>query len=463
MESAVVNGGVSFWMHQLPDVPARPTLRGAVTSDVAIVGGGMSGLWAAYHLTDAQPGLRVVVLEAERVGWGASGRNGGWLSQLIAGNRVKYAAGPEGEAGVARLQREYLDGIADVVAVADQHGLQIDAHRGGNLVVATTKAGLARLRARAAADLHHGLPAEHVQHLDPAGVAERIDVHGAVGGLHYPDVTRIDPAKLVRGLAEVLEARGVVIHERSRATSVLPGWVTTAGGTVQAPRILLATEGYSGPLVGARRIIPVNSSMVATRVLSDDEWSRIGWAGLDCLSDAAHTFIYAQRTADGRIAIGGRGNPYRYASGTGGDGRTPQATIDLLSERLRAYFPSVDTRIEYAWSGVLGVTRDWCTSVAFDRGTGIGHTLGYAGHGVTTAYLAARSLAHLSLGLDTPATTLPWVDYRSRRWEPEPLRWTGVHTMYRLFRVADWWEERRGSEQTCWIGRTAGHLAGLHG
>ena len=123
----------------------------------------------------------------------------------------------------------------------------------------------------------------------------------------------------VRGLADVLESRGVVIHERSRATSVLPGWVTTAGGTVQAPHILLATEGYSGPLLGRRRIIPVNSSMVATRVLTDDEWARIGWAGLDCLSDAAHTFIYAQRTADGRIAIGGRGNPYRFGSGTGGD------------------------------------------------------------------------------------------------------------------------------------------------
>jgi glycine/D-amino acid oxidase-like deaminating enzyme len=201
---------------------------------------------------------------------------------------------------------------------------------------------------------------------------------------------------------------------------------------------------------------------VATRRLSDAEWTRIGWSGLECLSDAAHTFIYAQRTADGRIAIGGRGSPYRFNSGTGGEGRTPERTIRQLSDRLRVYFPTVDTTVEHAWSGVLGVTRDWCTSVSFDAATGIGHTLGYAGHGVTTAYVASKSLADLTLGLDTPHSTLPWVDHRSRSWEPEPIRWTGVHAMYRLFRVADWWEERRGSDATCWLGRAAGHLAGLH-
>jgi glycine/D-amino acid oxidase-like deaminating enzyme len=364
---------------------------------------------------------------------------------------------------VAQLQQAMLDGITDVVRVAGDHGLSIDAHRGGNLVVATTRAGMSRLHARMATDLHHGLPQASVHKLDAPGVAGHIDVAGALGGLYYPDVTRINPAKLVRGLARVVEERGVVVHEHSRVLSILPGRLVTDSATLEAPRILIATEGYSGPLVGARRIIPVNSSMVATRRLSDAEWTRIGWTGLECLSDAAHTFIYAQRTADGRIAIGGRGNPYRFGSGTGGEGRTSERTIGLLGDRLRTYFPTVDTTVEHAWSGVLGVTRDWCTSVSFDAATGIGHTLGYAGHGVTTAYAAAKSLADLTLGLDTSHTTLPWVNHRSRSWEPEPIRWTGVHAMYRLFRVADWWEERRGSDETCWLGRAAGHLAGLHG
>jgi glycine/D-amino acid oxidase-like deaminating enzyme len=457
------NGGVSFWMHALGPRPARPLLAADTEADVVVVGGGLSGLWAAHHVHSVRPDLRVMVLEADHVGYGASGRNGGWLSQLIPGNRAIYASGPTGPDGVRRLQQAMLDGITGVVRVAGEYGLDIDAHRGGNLVVATNRAGLARLETRRAADVHHGLAADRVMRLTPAEVATHVAVHDATGGLFYPDVTRINPAKLVTGLAAALEQRGVVIHEHSRVTTIEPGRVIASGRTVSSPRVLIATEGYSGPLLGTRRIVPVNSSMIATHVLTDAEWEHIGWRGLECLSDAAHTFIYAQRTADGRIAIGGRGNPYRFGSGTGGDGRTPAATVQLLADRLHTYFPDVPFRVEHAWSGVLGVSRDWCTSVRFDAATGIGHTVGYAGHGVTTAYAASRSLVDLALGLPTPATQLPWVDHRSRSWEPEPLRWVGIHSMYRLFRIADWWEERRDAERTCWLGRTAGHLAGLHG
>ena len=456
------NGEVSFWMKaQRGALQARPALAGDVRADVAIVGAGLSGLWAAYHLTSADPSLRIVVLDAEHVGYGASGRNGGWLSQLIPGDRATYAGGRHGMAGVAALQQAMVDGIAEVVSIAADHHLEIDAVRGGNVVVGTTPAAMTRLQARRAADLRYGLPETGVQQLTRDELTARIDIHGALGGLHYPDVTRIDPAKLVLGLATLLEARGVTIHEGSRAETITPGRVTTAGGVLCAPRILIATEGYSGPLLGARRIIPVNSSMIATNVLSDADWDRIGWGAMECLSDGAHTFIYAQRTADGRIAIGGRGNPYRFGSGTGGDGRTSQATVDLLLARLRRYFPGVAVHAAHAWSGVLGVSRDWCASVQFDPATGIGHTNGYAGHGVTTAFVASRSLADLALGRSTPATELPWVGYRSRSWEPEPIRYVGVHAMYRLFRIADAWEERRGSHDTSLVARFAGHLAGL--
>jgi len=457
-----INGDVSFWMRgERHLMPTRPTLEGDIDADVVVVGAGMSGLWMAYHLTEAQPGLRVVVLEANHVGYGASGRNGGWLSQLIPGSRAAYAAGPGGIDGVYQLQQAMLDGITEVVEVAANHGIPIDAARGGNVVVGTTMAAMTRLTARRNADLQYGLAAERVLQLDRDELRGRIAIEGALGGLYYPDVTRINPAKLVAGLAAVVEQRGVTVYEGTRVTSMSPGVVATEHGRVRTPVTLLATEGYSGPLLGARRIIPVNSSMIATNVLTDAEWERIGWRDAECLSDAAHTFIYAQRTADGRIAIGGRGNPYRFRSGTGGDGRTPDSTVALLRSRLADYFPDVPIDVDHAWSGVLGVTRDWCTSVQFDRATGIGHTVGYAGHGVTTACVASRSLAHLALGLDTPATRLPWVGYRSRSWEPEPIRWVGVHSMYRLFRIADAWEEWRGSQRTSLIARGASHLAGL--
>ena len=457
----------SFWMQQNGHRRQRLSLNDAgvvatdgLDADVVIIGGGLSGLWTAYHLTEAEPTWRIVILEAHTVGYGASGRNGGWLSSLIPGNRAEWADQGRLLDRVVALQRAMVDGIHHTCATAAAHGINIDAAQGGNVVVATTEAGVARLRARRDTDLRYGLHEHEVQWLDAESATAHLNVRGTLAGLYYPDVTRIDPAKLVVGLAEVVEKRGVRIYEHSPVHTIAPGAVEVGATRLTAPRIVIATEGYSGPLVGRRRIVPVNSSMIATQQLTEAEWAHIGWAGNECLSDAAHTFIYAQRTADGRIAIGGRGNPYRFASGTG-DGRTPTPTVDLLLRRLHDYFPAVEFRADHAWSGVLGVTRDWCTSVRFDHSTGIGHTLGYAGHGVTTANVASRSLADLMLRRDTVHSTLPWVDHRSPSWEPEPIRWLGIHTMYRLFRVADRWEEARHAPRTSLIARFAGKLAGL--
>jgi glycine/D-amino acid oxidase-like deaminating enzyme len=225
--------------------------------------------------------------------------------------------------------------------------------------------------------------------------------------------------------------------------------------------VLICTEGYGGPLPGRRRLIPVNSSMIVTEPLGASDWERIGWTGAECLSDSAHAFIYAQRTADDRIAIGGRGRPYRFASATGGDGATAQDTVEQLLARLRRYFPGTPFAVEHAWSGVLGVTRDWCAGVELDRRSGIGHALGYAGHGVAASNLCGRILAELTLGESSDRTSLPVVGHRTRDWEPEPLRWLGVHGLYRIFRLADRWEERSDAPRTPWMARAAARLAGL--
>lgn len=428
---------------------------------MAIVGGGLSGLWAAYHVLEADPTARVVVLEAECVGYGASGRNGGWLSQLVPGNKAVYSAKAGGTEGMRALQRELVDGVAEVLTVMEHHGVDVDAQHDGNLVVATTKAGASRLRAQRPTAIHYGVSPERVHELTPEEGARYIDVRGMTAALKYDDVARVDPGKLVRGLASIIEGRGVTIHERTRVTELGRRRLVADGVTVSARRIFVCTEGYSGPLLGDQRVVPINSSMIATQVLSDEQWEHIGWRDCGLLKDVAHTFIYAQRTPDGRIAIGGRGVPYRYNSGTGGDGETACSTVRQLLGRLEMYFPGVGFRAEHAWSGVLGVSRDWCTSVLYDDATGVGQSLGYAGNGVTTAYVAARSLVHHSLGLDTAHARLPWVGHRPRPWEPEPLRWLGIHTMYRLFRVADEWEERRGLERTTLIARTAAKITSL--
>jgi glycine/D-amino acid oxidase-like deaminating enzyme len=202
--------------------------------------------------------------------------------------------------------------------------------------------------------------------------------------------------------------------------------------------------------------------LIVTKPLPEEAWQEIGWDGLQCLSDSAHTFIYAQRTSDGRIAMGGRGVPYRFGSGTGGAGATAQSTIDLISQKLSTFFPGIPFEVDHAWSGVLGVTRDWNGGVRWDPASGIGSSTGYAGHGVTSAYVGGRTLVELAFEKETERTTLPWVGYRARKWEPEPIRWLGVHAMYRLFGIADQWEERRDSSRTSLLARLGSRLAGLH-
>jgi len=463
------NGSISHWMHQSTAGTTGGTGSSADSSpegrhfDLVVLGGGFTGLWTAYYAKQLDHGLSVAVLEAEQVGYGASGRNGGWLSALIPGNRLVYAkSAPGGIESVRDFQRELFGSVDEVLRVCDEEHIDADQHRGGNLVVATTPAGLTRLHSRRAADLRFGYADRDVVLLDQGAVRERVDVAPARGGLFYPDVARIDPAKLVSGLAGLLRQAGVQIFEGARVTGISAGRAATPDGVVTADKIVCATEGYSGPLLGARTVIPINSSMIVTESLPDSHWDRIGWRDGECVSDSAHTFVYSQRTADGRIAIGGRGKPYRFGSGTGGRGETNRRTVEALRGRLEQFFPGLDFPVAHAWSGVLGVTRDWCAGVSWDAAAGMGSIRGYAGHGVTATNLAARTIVDRAFERRTPLVDLPWNEHDSGRWEPEPLRWLGVHSMYGLFRVADSWEERRQHRRTSLLANVGSRLAGLH-
>ena len=438
-----VNGEVSFWYAQTGGRPAyRPALPGGTDADVCIVGGGYTGLWTAYYLKQAAPELRIVLLEREFCGYGASGRNGGWLTASLAGSRRRYAA-THGRAAVVDLQREMQRTVDEVVRVAAAEGIDADVVKGGSLTVARTPAQQARLDAMIRDD-HEWGDTDHVP-LTGAEAAERVQVDRCLSGSWTPHCARLQPARLVRGLADAVERMGVVLHERTTVRSIAPGVVRTDNGSVRARHVLRATEGFTASLAGHRREwLPMNSAMVVTDPLPDDVWARIGWTGLETLGDMAHAYMYAQRTADGRIAIGGRGVPYRYGSRLDRDGRTQEATIVSLRTVLHDMFPAVtDVPLAHAWAGVLGVSRDWCSTVGLDRSTGLGWAGGYVGHGVTTTNLAGRTLRDLVLGRDTELTRLPWVGRRARRWEPEPLRWLGVHGLYTMYRAADRHEARR--------------------
>ena len=429
---------MSFWWHQAGRPSPRPALDGDLDCDVCIVGGGLTGLWTAFWLAHHDPSLDIVVLEAEFAGYGASGRNGGWLSAALAGSKDRYAR-THGRAGVKSLVGAMERAVDDVIGVCRDEGIDADVVKSGVLYVARSPAQLVRMREGLVDDARWGIGESHQRELDAGKTAERLRVDGALGAVFSPHAARVHPARLVVGVAEVVERRGVRILEHTRVTRIDSGLATTDRGTVRAPVVLRCLEGYTASIRGQRRTwLPMNSAMIATEPLADDVWDAIGWGGSELLGDCANAYCYAQRTAEGRIALGGRGIPYRFGSRTDIDGRTQDWTIESLTRTLHTLFPATqDVRIEHAWCGVLGVPRDWCASVTFDLATGLGSAGGYVGSGLTTTYLAGRTLADLVLGRDSDLVTLPWVGRKVRRWEPEPLRWLGVRAMYGLYRAAD--------------------------
>ena len=449
--SATINGQVSGWFDGLPE--SRPPLPGDRDADVCIVGAGYTGLWTAYYLKRADPGLRIVVLEARFAGFGASGRNGGWLSGLVPGDRHAMAE-QYGRDAVVAWQRALNEAVDEVIAVADREGIDAGIVKGGTLEIARNSAQAARLASSIAEE--RAWDVDGIEPLTTAEAAQHIRFADVVAAYHTPHCARIQPALLARGLADAVERLGVQIYEQTPVTAIAKGRATTATGVVRAPIVLRATEGFTAALPGLRRRwLPMNSSMIATDPIPASLWADIGWEGRETVGDTAHGFFYAQRTVDDRIAIGGRSVPYRYASRIDVDGRVPAKTIRHLSAVLHSVLPPVrDVPIAHGWCGVLAVPRDWDASVVLDRATGLGAAGGYVVHGVTATNLAGRTLADLVLERQTPITELPWVGHEAKNWEPEPLRWLGVRGLYVAYKVADW-HESRGRATTSPIARVA--------
>nr|WP_298098257.1 FAD-binding oxidoreductase [uncultured Shinella sp.] len=433
------NGNISFWYADIGGVPQkRPALPGDREADVCIIGAGYTGLWTAYYLKKADPSLNIVMVEREFAGFGGSGRNGGWLSGGFSWSREKYLK-TSSRGAVVDMQRAMAGTVDEVIRVTEAEGIDADILRVDNITFATNKPQLERAREEYQFYLDWEMPPERIEMLSAEAAAKRIRVANVLGAFVIRDMARVQPAKLVRGLAKVVEGLGVSIFEGTAVTRFEKGRVETDRGTVRAPVIIRATEGFTAGLPGHERTwLPLNSAQIVTEPVSEALWKEIGWEGHELLGDAAHAYCYAQRTREGRITMGGRGVPYRFGSATDVNGRTQQATIDALYTILTRLLPQTKSlKIDHAWCGVLGVPRDWCTTAGFDRDSGIGWAGGYVGLGVSSTNLAGRTLADLVLNRDTELTGLPWVNRTVRKWEPEPFRWLGVHSMYQLYRMAD--------------------------
>ena len=440
MGSPLTYQGLSLWHETTPtDWTPRTPLDGDAEADVVIVGAGYTGLWAAYYLSRADPALQVVVLEAEVAGFGASGRNGGWCSALFPTSL--------GEAQDAAMRAS----VDEVQRVALAEGIDCHFAKGGTIVLARNKAQLARARAE------YG-----DQVLSPAEAGQLLRATRTLGATYTPDCAAIHPGRLVRGLAEVVTRHGVSLHEGTAALSIEPGVVRTRRGSVRAPYVVRATEGFTPRLPGlARAVVPVYSLIVATEPLAPEIWDEIGLARRETFSDHRHLIIYGQRTADDRLVFGGRGAPYHLRSRISPAFDRDPRVFAALHATLLDLFPVLHgTRFTHAWGGPLGIPRDWCASVGLDRGTGLAWAGGYVGDGVSTTNLAGRTLCDLILDRSTELTALPWVGHRSPSWEPEPLRWLGINAGLRAMTLADTEERLTGRPSV--IGRVMAPLVGGH-
>ncbi|MFD3404698.1 NAD(P)/FAD-dependent oxidoreductase [Kribbella sp. NPDC058693] len=445
---------LNLWSAPDP-LPERPGLAGDRQADVVIVGAGYTGLWTAYYLAKADPSLRIFVLEAQTAGFGASGRNGGWCSALfpVSSKRLAALPGSSREAAI-ELHRAMQASVNEVGLVSAAEGIDCDYHKGGTVVLARTRVQLARARAEVDAAAEWG-PGD-LQFLTPDEVAAKVRATKVLGATFTPHCAAIHPGKLVRGLAAAVERLGVTIHEQTPVTRILPGRAVTPYGVVRAEVVVRATEGFTPGLAGQERAVaPVYSLMVATEPLSAEVWDRIGLADRPTFSDQRHLIIYGQRTADGRLAFGGRGAPYHFRSRIEPGFDDVPRVFKGLQKTLRDLF-DISPEFTHAWGGPLGVPRDWCASVGLERG--VAWAGGYVGDGVSTTNLAGRTLRDLILERDTALTRLPWVGHRSRAWEPEPLRWLGINAGLRAMTLAD--VEERVTRRESVIARLMAPLLG---
>ena len=441
-------------------------MAGPTEADVAILGAGFTGLWTAYYLLTQDPSLRVVVLEAEIAGFGASGRNGAWCSAgfPVHPRELQRRFGCEAARELLLEMRGAVEEVGRVAAAEE-----IDAHyfRGGQLRVARGPSQLPAIENAYESLRRLGLERD-LRLLDADQTARRVRITDARGALYNPHCASIHPARLARGLARTVERLGGEIFEQTPVTDFEGGGkngsgprLVTDSGEVRARTIVLAGEAYLVRLRKLRRqLLPIYSLIVLTEPLSEEQWAEIGWEGRECVASNRHTVDYLSRSEDGRILFGGRGAPYHYGSRIKDEYDRHEPTHRMLRSTARGWFPSLEgTRFTHAWGGPLAVPRDWMPTMSYDPSQGVATARGYTGQGIATANLSGRTLADLILGSETTITRLPTVNHEPRLWEPEPLRWLGARYVQRNLMRVDDRAERTGEPPT---GKTLAERLGKH-
>ena len=426
-----------------------PPINQRQTFDVVIVGAGYSGLWTAHHLLKSDASLSIAILDAQQPGFGASGRNGGWCS-AFSPMSLEAVGAQSSRQGAIDLQRALIESVDEIGSYIVNSKIECGWHKGGTLSFARIQPQLERIKESIAMCRKFGFDESFLEFITADQADSRIHIPNSLGASYSPHCAALHPAQLVDGLVRQLQTQGVQFFGSTRVTRIEPNVVTaqTPNGAVTASSrwIIRATEGFTARLPQFRRdVAPLYSYMVATSPLSEKQWGDIGWDNRETISDGRNLVIYAQRTADGRIAFGGRGAPYKFTSRIGPSFDNNDTIHALIEKSMREMFPSIaDIPVTHRWGGALGVHRDWFTSALIDHTTHIASLGGYVGDGVAFSYVAAKQVAQSILSPTPVHRPLPIVNHVSPRWEPEPIRYIGINSMLRLTGRADEMEKRTG-------------------
>ena len=452
----------SYWLEDAGEkLTPRPALAGSTEVDIAIMGGGYSGLWTAYYLLQNQPSLKIAIVEKEIVGYGGSGRNGGWCSPRfpVSGGMLEKRHGT----AAARDQLLAIQGAVDEIRhVCDEHEIDAQFHAGGTLTLARSAYQLDAIRASHATYERLGM-ASRYHLLSPAQAAEHIRVTKVHGALYTPDGARIHPGRLVRGLARAVEKLGCTIYEQTALHSYRGGKdarILTNKGEVRARKaIIIAGEAYITRLPKLHRaVLPVYSLIGLTAPLTSAQWEAIGWQQGENVASARNNVVYLTKTSDGRILFGSRGAPYAFSSRISDQQDRDAATSLLIQQSLIDWFPSLaGIPFTHAWGGPVAMPSDWMPAVRFDPLSKVGFIGGYTGQGVSTSNLAGRLLAGVVTGVTTGLEGLPLAQRTSPKWIPEPLRWLIVRYMQNaLLRIDEATEAGRRPPMDCFLSEFLG-------